>query len=219
MTGSRFPVGNKRYYFCTMNEQVNSFPDIRIRLPGWVDAALPSSNHVFRTDEEKMRLAVMLARENVRHDTGGPFGAAIFDSETGRLVAPGVNIVVSSYWSGGHAEMVAFALAQQMLKTHDLGGAGMPFCELFTSVEPCAMCLGGTLWSGVRRLVCGARDADARRVGFDEGPKPAEWEAELEKRDIRVTRDLLRDEAAGVLEEYLKLGKPIYNARQQQNKG
>lgn len=161
-----------------------------------------------------MRMAVMLAKENVRQDTGGPFGAAVFDRNSGLLIAPGVNIVVPAHWSGGHAEMIAIALAQQNLKTHDLGGEGMPFCELFTSVEPCAMCLGAIPWSGVRRVVCGARDEDARRVGFDEGPKPDNWIGELEERGISVTCDVLRDEAAGVLHEYAEVGKPIYNARQ-----
>lgn len=196
-----------------MNQEPNSFPDIRFRLPGWVAEAIPPYTHAFRTDEEKMRLAIMLARENVRHDTGGPFGAAVFDRDSGRLIAPGVNIVVPAHWSGGHAEMVAFALAQQQLKTHDLGGGGMPFCELFTSTEPCAMCLGATIWSGVRRLACAARDQDARRAGFDEGPKPRNWAAELEKRGISVTKDLLRKDAASVLMDYVGHGKPIYNAR------
>jgi len=197
-----------------MNQKMRTFPDLRFHLPEWVSSVMPLADHVFLDDEEKMRLAVMLAKENVRHDTGGPFGAAVFDRKSGRLIAPGVNIVVPAHWSGGHAEMVALALAQQNLKTHDLGGDGMPFCELFTSVEPCAMCLGAVPWSGVRRLVCGARDEDARRVGFDEGPKPDDWIGELEDRGISVIRNVLRDEAAEVLREYASGGKIIYNARQ-----
>ncbi len=200
-----------------MNQKMHAFPDLTFRLPEWVASVMPLADHVFRDDEEKMHLAVMLAKENVRHDTGGPFGAAIFDRDTGRLIAPGVNIVVPAHWSGGHAEMVALALAQQNLKTHDLGGDGMPFCELFTSVEPCAMCLGAVPWSGVRRLVCGARDEDARKVGFDEGPKPDNWIGELEQRGISVIRNVLRNEAAGVLREYAEGGKPIYNARQRRS--
>lgn len=197
-----------------MNLKMHAFPDLRFRLPDWVASVLPLTDHIFKDDEEKMRLAVMLAKENVRHDTGGPFGAAIFDRESGRLIAPGVNIVVPTHWSGGHAEMIALALAQQNFRTHDLGSNGMPFCELFTSVEPCAMCLGAIPWSGVRRLVCGAHDVDALRVGFDEGPKPDNWVTELELRGISVTCDILRDEAAGVLKEYAEGGNIIYNARQ-----
>ena len=124
-----------------------------------------------------MRLAVSLARENVRRGTGGPFGAAVFEARTGRLVAAGVSLVVPARWSGAHAEIVALALAQRALGTHDLGGPGMAPHELVTSVEPCAMCLGAVAWSGVRRLVCGAREAEARAIGFDEGPKPGRWAA------------------------------------------
>ncbi len=189
------------------------FSGFRFQMPEWIESVLPESSHVFSSDQEKMRLAITFARENVRQDTGGPFGAAIFNRDTGHLIAPGVNIVVPARWSGGHAEMVAFALAQQHLSSHDLGGSGMPFCELFTSTEPCAMCLGATPWSGVRRVVCAARDRDARNAGFDEGPKPADWVNALEERGITVTRDVLREEAVTVLRDYIELGKPIYNAR------
>ncbi len=75
------------------------------------------------------------------------------------------------------------------------------------------MCLGATPWSGVRHLVCAARDEDAERVGFDEGAKPAEWVPTLERRGITVQRDVLRDEAASVLREYAESGGEIYNAR------
>ncbi len=163
--------------------------------------------------EDRMRLAVDLARGNIRHGTGGPFGAAVFDGETGHLLAPGVNLVVSAGCSVAHAEMVAIMVAQQRVGSFDLGGPGQPPRELVTSTEPCAMCFGAVPWSGVRRLVCGARDEDARGCGFDEGAKISEWGSELEKRGISVERDVLREEAAAVLREYATGGGPIYNAR------
>jgi tRNA(Arg) A34 adenosine deaminase TadA len=86
--------------------------------------------------------------------------------------------------------------------------------ELVSSTEPCVMCLGAVVWSGVRRLVCGARDRDARKVGFDEGPKPDDWIGALEARGITVVRDVGREEAAGVLHHYVARGGVIYNARQ-----
>ena len=76
------------------------------------------------------------------------------------------------------------------------------------------MCLGAIGWSGVRQLVCGARDEDARKVGFDEGIKPANWEEELGKGGVTVIRDVLREQASEVLESYVKKGGLIYNARQ-----
>ena len=174
---------------------------------------MPDPEHVFETFEARMRLVIELSRLNVEHGTGGPFGAAIFDMSAHTLIAPGVNVVVNARWSGGHAEMVAFAIAQQVLGSHDLGGAGVPRTELVTSTEPCAMCLGATAWAGVRRLVCGARDEDARAVGFDEGPKAEDWIAALEARGIEVVGDVLRDEARAVLTAYVSDGGAIYNGR------
>jgi tRNA(Arg) A34 adenosine deaminase TadA len=155
----------------------------------------------------------------VRRGTGGPFGAAIFERETGRLLAPGVNLVVGSGCSAFHAEMVAIMVAQKSLGTFDLGGKGLPPYELVASTEPCAMCLGATPWSGVRHLVCGARDEDARAVGFDEGAKMVEWVGSLEDRGISVELGVLREEAVAVLQEYAALGGEIYNSRQCEDGG
>jgi tRNA(Arg) A34 adenosine deaminase TadA len=125
----------------------------------------------------------------------------------------GVNVVVPSNCSVAHAEVLAIVAAQQAVGHYDLGAEGMPACELVTSTEPCAMCLGAVVWSGVRSLVCGAREEDATSVGFDEGPKPADWAAALAARGIAVTRDVLRDESAAVLRQYAESGGPIYNSR------
>ncbi len=184
-----------------------------LRLPGWVEELLAGEDRTYPTVEDRMRLAVGLARQNVRSGTGGPFGAAVFERETGRLLAPGVNLVVGSGCSVFHAEMVAIMVAQKILGNFDLGDASVPAYELVTSTEPCAMCLGATPWSGVRGLVCGARDEDARAVGFDEGAKPSEWVPALEARGITVTRDVLREEATEVLREYAASGGEIYNSR------
>jgi tRNA(Arg) A34 adenosine deaminase TadA len=164
-----------------------------------------------------MGFVIELARRNVAHGSGGPFGAAVFERETGRLIAPGANLVASTACSLAHAEMVALTIAQQLLGTFDLGEAGIPACELVTSVEPCAMCLGAIPWAGVRHLVCGARGTDAEAIGFDEGAKPAAWHKGLESRGITVTRDVCRPEARAVLRDYLAGGGLIYNARQVKN--
>jgi tRNA(Arg) A34 adenosine deaminase TadA len=160
-----------------------------------------------------MRFVVRLALTNLVQKTGGPFGAAVFESRTGRLVSIGVNLVESRQCSLAHAEMVALANAQQSLGHFDLGEAGQPTHELVTSCEPCAMCYGAIPWSGVRKVLCGARAHDAEAIGFDEGPKPTQWMAALKKRGIVVVRDLCRTEAAAVLRRYQKAGGVIYNAR------
>ena len=197
-----------------MERTNDRFPEVTLRLPGWLEESLSDGDRVYPTSGDRMRLAVELSRLNVRHGTGGPFGAAIFEREAGRLLAPGVNLVVGSGCSAFHAEVVAIMVAQKILGTFDLGADNLPSYELVTTTEPCAMCLGATPWSGVRHLITGARDEDARAVGFDEGVKPALWVGALEERGITVERDVLREEAARVLREYAEGGGEIYNSRQ-----
>jgi len=73
------------------------------------------------------------------------------------------------------------------------------------------MCLGAIPWSGVRSVVCSARDQDARSIGFDEGSKPQNWVKSLENRGIDVVRDVLREKAKAVLLQYGSTGGLIYN--------
>ena len=189
------------------------FPQVTLELPGWVEELLSDPGGTYPTEEDRMRLVVELSRLNVERGTGGPFGAAIFERETGRLLAPGMNLVVPSSCSVAHAEMVAIMIAQQVVGDFDLGSEGKPAYELYASTEPCAMCFGATPWSGVRGLLCGARDEDARAVGFDEGAKLPDWIAALEEIGISVKRDVLREDAARVLFDYADGGGEIYNAR------
>jgi tRNA(Arg) A34 adenosine deaminase TadA len=163
--------------------------------------------------ESRMRFAIELARQNVERRTGGPFGAAVFEVASGRVVGVGVNLVEASNCSMAHAEMIAIALAQQTLGRYDLSAGGGVY-ELATSTEPCAMCLGAIPWSGLKRVICGAHGEDAAAIGFDEGAKPADWVGELHKRGVEVVRDVLRDEARAVLQQYAQAGGLIYNAGQ-----
>jgi len=192
---------------------VLKFGELVLRLPGWVENFLAKEPEVFEELEKRMRLVVELARLNVEHKSGGPFAAGIFEQQSGKLLAVGVNLVASANCSIAHAEIVCIALAQQKLGCYDLGSENTPAYELVTSTEPCAMCLGAIPWSGVRRIVCGTRDADARQIGFDEGDKPNDWVEKLEKRGITVLRDVCRDQAQAVLEYYVESGGVIYNGR------
>jgi tRNA(Arg) A34 adenosine deaminase TadA len=182
-----------------------------LRLPAWMVPFLARQPERFPSTVERMRRARALARPNVDHGTGGPFGAAVFEVQSGQLLAAGVNLVVAAGCSVLHAEVVALILAQQRLDHFDLGAEGLPVCELVTSAEPCAMCFGALLWSGVKRLVCAARREDVERLGFDEGPKPAAWPAELRRRGIAMERDVCRAEAVTILDRYAAAGGPIYN--------
>ena len=181
-------------------------------MPGWLATFGAAAGEVFVCDADRMGLAVELSRRNVAAAAGGPFGAAVFERDTGRLVAVGVNLVVPSHCSCAHAEIVALTLAQQARGHWDLGAVrGLEACELASSCEPCAMCLGAVQWSGVTRLLCGARDEDAREAGFDEGLKPAGWAEAFDRRGIAVVHDLLRDEAAAVLRDYAQGSGEVYN--------
>lgn len=184
---------------------------IRITLPDWLDEVV-DWNAALRSDEERMRLAIRLSRENVERGTGGPFGAVVVEAASGRLVGVGTNSVVRLDNCVLHAEVVAIMSAQQRVGSYTLAAAGMPAHELFTSCEPCAMCLGATLWSGVQRLVCGATREDATRLSFDEGPVFEQSYHYLQERGIEVVREVLRDEARDVLVRYGESGGPIYNA-------
>jgi tRNA(Arg) A34 adenosine deaminase TadA len=184
--------------------------EVRVAYPAWVEQLI-DWDLAYRTDEEKMRLAISVSHENVERETGGPFGAAVFERESGRLVSVGMNSVVRLNNCTLHGEMVAFMMAQQRLRSFTLSASGMPVHELFTSCEPCAMCLGATLWSGVKRVVYGATRDDATKLNFEEGPVfPASYKY-LEDRGVEIARNVLRSEAAAVLERYrVKSGK-IYN--------
>ena len=183
-----------------------------LHLPEWIDAFLKNLPDTFTAPEERMQLAIDLAAENIRRRTGGPFGAAIFEMDSGRLIAGGVNTVMPANCSLAHAETLAIAIAQQNRQTHDLSTAGR--YELATSCAPCAMCLGAIGWSGLASVLCGATESDARAVGFDEGAKPAHWQKELTKRGIAVTENILQDKARQILEEYRSTGGKIYNPSQ-----
>jgi tRNA(Arg) A34 adenosine deaminase TadA len=163
------------------------------------------------TEEARMRLAIRLARENVERGTGGPFGAVIAERDTGRLVSVGVNSVVRLHNCTLHAEMVAFMLAQARLGTFTCGAPGLPAYELATSCDPCAMCLGATLWSGVKYVRCGATRDDAMLLRFEEGPVFASSWAYLRRRGVDVRHGLLREEAVAVFDLYRARGGAIYN--------
>jgi tRNA(Arg) A34 adenosine deaminase TadA len=184
---------------------------LHIELPDFLVRA-NAENLVLPDATARMGFVLELVRANIATG-GGPFAAAVFERDSGRLLAAGANRVVASCCSAAHAEVLALSLAQARLGSHDLGAAGLPACELVTSAEPCAMCLGAVIWSGVRGLVCAARGTDVVAQGFDEGPRPADWIGELQGRGIAVTTDLLRDTACALLRDYRASGGPIYNAR------
>ena len=189
---------------------VTILPAVQIDLPAWVSEVVQWDRRL-SSDKDKMRLAIALSRENVERGTGGPFGAAVFELGSGKLVGVGMNSVVRLNNCTLHGEMVAFMIAQQRLGSFTLSSATMPAHELVTSCEPCAMCLGAILWSGVKRVVCGAAREDASRLNFEEGPVFPESYRYLTDRGIEVLHEVCRDEAREVLELYRRKSGRIYN--------
>jgi len=189
-----------------------NFPPITQLLPAWLQTETERLQEPMDDVETRMRAVIALSQRNITEGTGGPFAAAVFDRQTNRLVSTGVNLVISSGLSIAHAEIMAFSVAQQLLHTYDLGaGALKGRYELVSSAEPCAMCFGALPWTGVSNVVCGATNADACAIGFDEGPRHPRWIEELQRRGIEVQTSVCRDEARRVLAAYTASGGTIYN--------
>jgi tRNA(Arg) A34 adenosine deaminase TadA len=188
---------------------------VLLTLPAWLEKQMTTENLVFPGAEARMRWVIGLSRSNVEFESGGPFAAAIFERGSGLLLAAGVNRVEPLNCSPAHAEVMAITFAQQKMKTYDLGANAAEPTELVTSSQPCLMCLGAVLWSGITNLAYAATAADVTGIlGFDEGPLPAAWPAELKKRGIALQAEFLRAEAVAVLELYKKNRGTIYNSRQ-----
>ena len=183
---------------------------VAVTLPAWVQGVV-DAYPACTSDTERMRLAITLARENIVRGSGGPFGAAIFARGAPRPLAVGVNCVERLRNAVLHAEIVALMLAEARLGSYTLRAPGAPEYELFTSCAPCAMCLGATLWSGVRRIVCAAGREDAMALGFDEGPVfPESWRY-LEGQGITLEHGLLAAQARTVMRRYRDGNGLVYN--------
>ena len=182
----------------TLSTQLN------LSLPDWIGAAAADEKS-YTDRQSQVELAIELSRLNVAHATGGPFGAAVFDG-SGRLLGVGVNRVMASNCSAAHAEVMALATSQQQLQRFRLNSDGARI-TLATSAQPCAMCYGALIWAGIDELLIGAGHDDVQSLaGFDEGPLPADWAGELERRGIAVHRDISRDRACKVLRDYGESG-------------
>ena len=140
-------------------------------------------------------------------DGCGPFYAAVVSAD-GTIVSESANSVVSAGCSHNHAEMNAISLAERKLGTWNLAGKGL---TLYTTAEPCMMCVGGILWSGIERVVFGVpTESVERMVGFDEGFKP-NWREEFARRCITVVGPLLPEVGEAVLAAYIKRSGVVYS--------
>lgn len=136
----------------------------------------------------------------------GPFLAAIYDSK-GNLVAKATNNVVNKSCSNNHAEINAIRLAEKKLGTYDLSPYNL---SIYVTSEPCMMCLGAIMWSGIKAVYYGVPSKQVTKItGFDEGFKPNLYN-EFKKRGITVYGQIEMDAGKKVLQDYVTQGRTIY---------
>lgn len=150
--------------------------------------------------EEFMRKAIELSIENIENG-GGPFGAVIVKG--GKIVATGVNRVTDSCDPTAHAEVCAIRAAAKKLGTFNLSG-----CEIYTSCEPCPMCLGAIYWARLDKMYYANTKTDAMNIGFDDSFIYDELELKLTERKLQ-SEQLLRNEALKAFEAWTNNNEKI----------
>lgn len=134
-----------------------------------------------------MARAIQLSIENVRASRGGPFGAVVV--RAGEIIAEGVNCVTFANDPTAHAEVVAIREACRKLQIFELKG-----CEIYSSSEPCPMCLGAIYWARLDRVYFGNTAADSSKAGFDDSLIYVEISRPHPQRKIHMIQ-LMRDQA------------------------
>lgn len=136
----------------------------------------------------------------------GPFLAAVYD-KNGKLIAKAANSVINETCSHNHAEMNAIKAAEKALNSYDLSAYDL---SLYVTSEPCMMCLGAIMWSGIKAVYYGVPSKRVEEItGFDEGFKP-DWLTEFKKRDITVYGHIAQEQGEKVLHDYVDGGHTVY---------
>jgi tRNA(Arg) A34 adenosine deaminase TadA len=147
--------------------------------------------------------AIQLSLENVRSGRGGPFGAVVV--KDGNVVAEAANQVTAVKDPTAHAEVLAIRQACKKLGLFELKG-----CDLYTSCEPCPMCLGAIYWARIARVFYGSLASDAAQAGFDDSAIYSEFARPHAKRKIPMI-PMMRQEALAAFREWEeKPGKVVY---------
>lgn len=176
---------------------------------GIVSNEAPDKNKI--AEASRIIAALQHELEQLADLGSGPFAATIYDVE-GNLVVKMPNTVTLDNCSHNHAEMNVIKAAEEKLGTYDLS----PFqLKLYSTSEPCLMCMGGIMWSGIREVYYGVPTESVERItGFDEGYKPG-WLEEFKKRGIVVYGNIERELGEQVLRNYVAKGKTIYKPARQ----
>ena len=148
-----------------------------------------------------MRRAIELSVENVRNGNGGPFAALVV--RAGEILATGTNVVTTALDPTAHAEIVAIREACRKLAQFQLEG-----CEIYTTCEPCPMCLGAIYWARPARVYFGNTAADAAAIGFDDSFIYQQLRVPLPERAIPMIQ-LMREEAQSAFREWERKGDRV----------
>lgn len=144
----------------------------------------------------------------------GPFVAAIYDKD-GNLVAETSNTVIKDKCPLHHAEMNCIREACKKLGTYDLSNKGL---KMYVTAEPCVMCAGGIMWSGIDTVYYSVNSKDVQKItGFDEGYKPLLWKAQFRKRGIKMYGGIVEDAGKASLDTYVIEGNKVYKPERQDN--
>ena len=147
-------------------------------------------------NETFLKQAIELASEHSRRGDGGPFGAVVVCD--GTVVGRGWNCVTTTPDPTAHAEIMAIRDAAKRLGTFDLSN-----CEMYSSCEPCPMCLGAIYWARIPRLIFGADQTDAARAGFDDTEFYRQIALPKSDRSLKMSQ-AMRDEAVAVFDQWLE---------------
>ena len=148
-----------------------------------------------------MQAAIAGARQGVHQNHGGPFGSVIV--KDGEIIAQGHNMVLANIDSTAHGEITAIRKAEQVLGTYDLSG-----CELYTTGEPCPMCLAACMWANISVVYYGCTIADNAKIGFRDEAFDDKFGGREAFKDYLVEVD--RDACLELFEEYAKLNPQRY---------
>lgn len=146
-----------------------------------------------------MELAIREARKGINLGHGGPFGAVIVKDDV--IVGIGHNQVVENQDPTCHGEMMAIRNACKNLKTFDLSG-----CEIYTTGQPCPMCLGAILWANIKKVYYGCNIIDTEEIGFRDN----QFYSRTEEEQKAFIEELDRDECLKLYAEYAKMEKTNY---------
>lgn len=153
------------------------------------------------TDKDYMKMAIEEAREGIRKGHGGPFGTVIV--KDGKVIAKGHNMVLANHDATAHGEMIAIRKAGEVLGTYDLSD-----CTLYTTGEPCHMCLCATMWANIKKVYYGCTIADNGKIGFRDDKFNTIFGGRDKLGDFLTETD--RKECLRLFDEYNEMNHEIY---------